>query len=157
MRAEEMETKYIEERVVILRGLRKAYGDSIIERAVKAKEELIRKRVKEKFNGNVGNACLEEVYNFIFKEFEGVSEFCDHEVLEKTKEKLEVKVRRCYYAEAYKKLNAIDIGEALVCNMDYAINNVLNPKIKFQRPKKLMSGDSCCLFQYYLASNRQKG
>ena len=59
-------------------------------------------------------------------------------------------MNKCWYAEIYRTFKAADIGERLVCDMDPEMNKALNPKIKMERPKKLMCSDDCCIFKYHL-------
>ncbi len=143
------EKKYIEERVLVLRSLMEKYGKEILEEASKAKQEVIKKRIREQYKGKLP-LKMDEFFKETFEDFEGVGELCSYEILDKNDKHLKVKMNKCWYADIYRSLKARDIGEAMVCRMDYAQNEVFNPKIKFQRPKKLMDDDDCCIFEYHL-------
>lgn len=85
---------------------------------------------------------------YLFSLFnERVHEF---EVIRKDAKALEVKVTKCAHADTFKRLNATDIGQKLICNGDYAVVEGFNPKIKFTRPELLMAGDGCCHFKFEL-------
>jgi len=74
----------------------------------------------------------------------------EFEVIRKNVKTLEVKVTKCIHADTFKKLNAAQIGERLICSGDIAVTDGFNPNIKFTRPKLLMVGDDCCHFKWEL-------
>lgn len=74
----------------------------------------------------------------------------EYEVLRKDRSVLEVKVRRCAHAEAFKEFNAADAGMRMICMGDYAVVEGFNPMIRFKRPRTLMAGDDCCHFLFEL-------
>jgi hypothetical protein len=145
----ETEKKYIEERIEILKALEKKFGEKVIDSAADAKKNLIRKRIKETYK-EIIPVNMDQFYRIIFGDFEGINNIIDFTVLEKTKSCLKVRVNKCWYAEIYRKLKAADIGHKMVCMMDPVLNENLNPKIKMSRPKKIMLGDSFCIFEYSL-------
>lgn len=149
MNSLEIEKKYIEERVKVLRALEKRFGKRTVDFAADAKKKLIYKRMSEQYK-KVIPANMEQFFRIIFGDFEGIDRIIDFTVLVKTKDHLKVRINRCWYAEIYRKLKAADIGHEMVCMMDPTMNRALNPKIKMSRPKKLMSGDDCCIFEYWL-------
>jgi hypothetical protein len=151
MNSLEIEKKYIEERVKVLRELQRRWDKEILEAASKAKKELMARRIREEY-GDKLPVDLDTFFHIIFEEFEGINRIINYTVLEKSKTKLRVRIDRCWYAEIYRSLGAQDIGEAMVCQMDPTMNKALNPKIKFSRQKMLMKGDDCCLFEYFLAN-----
>ncbi|NIO23116.1 MAG: hypothetical protein GTN38_03775 [Candidatus Aenigmarchaeota archaeon] len=145
----EIEKKYIEERVKVLRALEKSSGKKIIDRAADEKKRLIEKRIKEEYK-NIIPVNMDQFFKIIFSDFEGINRITNFTVLEKTKNHLKVRMNKCWYAEIYRKLKAEDIGLKMVCMMDPVMNKALNPKIKMSRPKKLMLGHDCCIFEYWL-------
>ena len=149
MNALEIEKKYIEERVRILRALQKKYGKKIIGMSANAKKKLIYERMREQYKGIIP-VDIEQFFRIIFGDFEGIDRMIDFKLLEKTESTLKVRVNRCWYADIYRRLNAQDIGHEMVCMMDPSMNRAINPKIRMSRPKKLMSGDECCIFEYRL-------
>ncbi len=134
MDKQELERKYIEERVAVLKSLMKKHGKSVLEEASKAKQETIKKRIRQQYKNRLP-LDLDEFFNETFENFEGIGEYCSYEVLDKTEKHLKVKINKCFYAEIYRSLNAADIGEAMVCRMDYAQNEAFNQKIKCGAPR----------------------
>ncbi|MBO3809385.1 MAG: L-2-amino-thiazoline-4-carboxylic acid hydrolase [Candidatus Brockarchaeota archaeon] len=74
----------------------------------------------------------------------------EFEVLEESEEALEVIVKKCIHAEIFKKFNAADIGEKLICSGDHYVVKGFNHGIELIRDKLLMRGDECCHFQFRL-------
>lgn len=71
--------------------------------------------------------------------------------VEKTPERLQVRVTRCRWVEELKKLGADPaIGAAVMCASDYGYCAGLNPAIRFTRTKTLMQGDDHCNHCYEL-------
>lgn len=149
MESLDLEKKYIEERVSVLRALQKRFGDKVIEIAAEAKKKLMGPRIRKEYKKELP-VNMQRFFEIIFGDFEGIDRVIDFEVVKKTEKELEVRMNRCWYAKTYRALGAADIGEKLVCGMDPEMNRALNPKIKMERPKKLMCGDDCCVFKYRL-------
>jgi hypothetical protein len=145
----EVEKKYIEERVQILRALEKKFGKEVIDLAADAKKKVIHERMKEQYKEMIP-VNMEQFFRIIFSDFEGIDKITDFTVLDKTKNYLKVRINKCWYAEIFRKLNAGNIGHKMVCMMDPVMNKALNPKIKMSRPKKLMLGHKLCMFEYWL-------
>lgn len=145
----DVEKKYIEERVRILKTLRNYFGNKVIDIAAQTKKKLMGPRIREKYKKELP-VTIERFFEIVFKDFEGIERIVDFKVVKKNKRELEIKITRCWYAEIYRALEAADIGEKLVCDMDLDMNKVLNVKIRMERPKKLMCGDDCCIFKYRL-------
>jgi len=145
----DLEKKYIEERVRILKALQEHFGDKVIEIAAEAKKKIMGPRIREKYKKELP-VNIQRFFEIIFGDFEGIDRIIDFEVIKKTDKELEVRMNKCWYAKIYRALGAVDIGEKLVCDMDPEMNKALNPKIKMERPKKLMCGDDCCIFKYRL-------
>lgn len=57
---------------------------------------------------------------------------------------------RCMWAEAFRELEAQDIGFWVLCQGDASMASSFNPMIGFSRTKTLMMGDDCCDHVYYL-------
>jgi hypothetical protein len=145
----ELEEKYIEERVTILRALQKKFGKRVIDSAAEAKKKNIHNRIMEHYK-QIIPVNMDQFFRIVFSDFEGIDKITDFTVLEKTKNHLKVRMNKCWYAEIYRELHASDIGHKTVCLMDPVMNKALNPKIKMSRPKTLMLGHNCCLFEYWL-------
>ena len=74
----------------------------------------------------------------------------DYTIEEQTPTHMKMCVTRCIWADAYRKLDAADVGYAFYCASDYGYCQGLNPNIKFTRTKTLMQGDDCCDHTYDL-------
>jgi hypothetical protein len=57
---------------------------------------------------------------------------------------------RCMWAEAFRELEAQDVGFWVLCQNDASLASSFNPMIGFSRTKTLMMGDDCCDHIYYL-------
>ena len=145
----DVEKKYIEERITVLKALEKKFGKMAIDLAADAKQEIIYKRLKEQYK-EIIPVNMDQFFRIIFKDFEGINKITDFTVLDKTGSHLKVRMNKCWYAEIYRKLKAGSIGHKMVCMMDPVMNKALNPRIKMSRPKKLMLGHDFCLFEYWL-------
>ena len=73
----------------------------------------------------------------------------DYEILRDDPDCLEVKVTRCVHAEVFRRYNAADLGEKLICSGDHAVVEGYNPRIQFVRPTTCMEGE-CCHFIFKL-------
>ncbi len=62
-----------------------------------------------------------------------------------TEKTYDSKVYYCPFAEVWLSKNAPEIG-LLYCEQDIALMKAYNPDIEFKRPKNLLNGDGCCLF-----------
>ncbi len=80
----------------------------------------------------------------------------DLEIVEKTKTKLTVRIRKCFIADAffnlkekredYERFGGDDVAEVTKsrCVMDEARWRGFNPRFRVTRPKFFMDGDGCC-------------
>ena len=67
----------------------------------------------------------------------------DYEVVRNDGQRLEVVVTRCVHADTFRKYNAADLGELLICSGDEAVVEGYNPDMEFRRPCTCMTGDRC--------------
>jgi hypothetical protein len=74
----------------------------------------------------------------------------DFEVVEKSPEAFEYRVKTCLWAKVFRDSKAADIGYAMVCYPDYAVARGLNPKLKLIRTRTLMQGDDGCSLRYIM-------
>jgi len=74
------------------------------------------------------------------------------EVLELSDVRYCFDIRRCRYAEMYKKLGLGDLGYILSCSRDFALVEGFNPKMKLIRTKTIMEGYDRCDFRISLES-----
>jgi hypothetical protein len=76
-----------------------------------------------------------------------------YEVVDQTDKAFEIKVTECLWAKMFREArepNAVDIGYASVCHLDYAFARAFNPKLKMLRDKTLMQGHDCCNHRWIL-------
>lgn len=66
------------------------------------------------------------------------------EELERTDNRLRLKVTRCLWAEIYRELEAEEIGYAYICEPNRALPEAFSAKIRLERTKTLMLGDEYC-------------
>ncbi len=66
------------------------------------------------------------------------------DVVEKTASALEVRVKRCLWAQTFREADAADFGYAVVCHPDFAAAPAFNPRMRMTRTKTLMQGDDHC-------------
>lgn len=72
------------------------------------------------------------------------------ETLQSTTEVYDFNVRRCRYAEAYRKMGLAEIGGLLSCNRDGAFCEGYDPRLKLTRTQTIMEGSDHCDFRYRL-------
>ncbi|MDD4150858.1 MAG: L-2-amino-thiazoline-4-carboxylic acid hydrolase [Bacteroidales bacterium] len=70
------------------------------------------------------------------------------EVLKETENEFHFNVTKCRYAEAYEKLNILELGKCLSCDRDFPFNEGFNPEIKLERTQTIMEGANHCDFRY---------
>jgi hypothetical protein len=74
----------------------------------------------------------------------------DVEIVERSAEAFEYRVKKCLWAKVFRDSNAADIGYGMVCYPDYAVARGLNPRLKLIRTKTLMQGDAECSLRYVM-------
>ena len=119
------------------------YGREALDVLTKWKNEKTKKRWS-----NISRSTGRSDPEYLFSLFS--EEAHEFEVIKKNAVALEVKVTKCVHADTFRKLNAANIGEKLICSGDVAVTEGFNPKMKFMRPKLLMVGDDCCHFKWEL-------
>lgn len=67
-----------------------------------------------------------------------------YSIVKDTKSVMELKVTECIWHEVFKRFNAEEYGHAQICHGDYAWASGYHPKLRMERDKTLMEGDSCC-------------
>lgn len=61
-------------------------------------------------------------------------------------------VTRCRYAEMYRALGIVELGEVLSCQRDAALIEGFNPDVTLTRTQTIMQGAACCDFRYRATS-----
>lgn len=57
-------------------------------------------------------------------------------------------VKRCRFAEMYRRLGIPELGPILSCNRDFCFAEGFNPNLGLERTKTLMQGDDHCNFRF---------
>jgi len=125
------------------RFLMKEYGEEILDAITEYKNNKTRERWAE-----IAQTTGRSDPEYLFRLFTDTVH--EYQVIRKTPEALEVKVTRCAHADAFKTLNATDIGYKMICMGDHAVAEGFNPSIRFTRPKTIMAGDNSCHFTFEL-------
>ncbi|HEX7124839.1 MAG TPA: L-2-amino-thiazoline-4-carboxylic acid hydrolase [Thermodesulfobacteriota bacterium] len=76
------------------------------------------------------------------------------EWLEKSDRAVAFNVRRCRYAEMYRRLGIPELGRYLSCNRDAALVEGFSPDIELTRTQTIMEGAPFCDFRYHLRRKR---
>ena len=119
------------------------YGEEALDMLMRWQNEITKRRWVE-----IAKSTGRKDPEYFFRLFNEKAH--EYEVIRKNENALEVKVTKCIHADTFKKLNATQIGEKLICSGDVSATEGFNPKIEFQRPKLLMAGDDCCHFIWEL-------
>ena len=77
------------------------------------------------------------------------------DVLELTDDSYNINMTRCKYAEMYKRLGMIELGQILSCSRDFALCQGFNPEISLTRTQTIMEGAEFCDFKFKLNTNNE--
>ena len=70
------------------------------------------------------------------------------EPVERSDDRFAVNVRRCSYAEFFRSIGAQDLGELLVCNLDFPMTDGVGDDVTLERSQTIMGGGSHCDFRW---------
>jgi predicted ArsR family transcriptional regulator len=129
--------------VTASRFLMNEYGEGVLDAVAEWKNDRTRERWAE-----IAQATGRSDPEYLFRLFSDTVH--EYQVIRKKPEALEVKVTRCAHADAFKSLNATDLGMKMICMGDHAVAEGFNPRIRFTRHKTIMAGDNCCHFIFEL-------
>ena len=72
-----------------------------------------------------------------------------HEIVEDSAKAFEIRVTECVWAKVFRDAGlGGPVGQAAICNMDYAWPTAFNKDFKMERDKTLMQGDAYCNHRY---------
>ena len=74
----------------------------------------------------------------------------EKEELALTETRYDFDIKRCLYAEMYKKIGLADLGFVLSCGRDFDMINGFNPRMRLVRTKTIMEGHEICDFRIHL-------
>ena len=137
------EEKKLTEQLQILRELRKVFGEEVIEIASKARLAVHREWMKALCKGAPRRAS--EVFEHsAFSVTAADSDLLVYDVLEDSRKRFAVRIRKCKYADFYKGEGSPEIGYAMHCALDFGEAEAYWPGVSLTRTKTLMQGDDCC-------------
>ena len=103
--------------------------------------------------------CFQDALDFL-GEFMSVvpgNEYAhETEGVKRTDSKSVFHIKKCIWADSFKKMNAQEIGFIWGCKQDYVLASAIDPRFKLKRSKTLMQGDDCCDFTWYLEEKREE-
>ena len=132
--------------VLAIRAVQAAYGDAGVETIRRAFAESWAETGKEMAKESADNP-LRSLCSTLEQTCMGSHEWIK---LEDSATRQAYRFTRCMWAEAFRELNAEDIGFWVLCQGDASLASSFNPLIGFSRTKTLMMGDDCCDHVYYL-------
>ncbi|MDF1538273.1 MAG: L-2-amino-thiazoline-4-carboxylic acid hydrolase [Candidatus Thorarchaeota archaeon] len=57
-------------------------------------------------------------------------------------------VTECLWASVFRAFDAADIGNLMMCRIDFGAAKIYSPKLTLNREKTVMDGKECCAFTY---------
>jgi predicted hydrocarbon binding protein len=135
--------------IFVIDALSKHFGrGEVLEALREAVVEEAEDRGKRMANYLGGNS-IEDFIKHETQELYLPPELRDHnlmewEIVEKEDDKLQIKVTRCLFADAFQELGDTDLGYVLSCEQDFRFAEGFNPKMKLERTKTLMEGHDFC-------------
>jgi hypothetical protein len=132
--------------VLAVRAIEAAYGSEGVETIRRAFAESWAEAGKESAKESADNS-LRSLCSAIEQTCIGSHEWIK---LEDSDTRQAYRFTRCMWAEAFRELEAQDIGFWVLCQGDASMASSFNPMIGFSRTKTLMMGDDCCNPVYYL-------
>jgi hypothetical protein len=132
--------------VLAVRAVQAVYGDAGVEIIRRAFAESWAEAGKERAKVSDDNS-LRSLCSTIEQICTGSHEWIK---LEDSDTRQAYRFTRCMWAEAFRELNAEDIGFWVLCHGDASMASSFNPMIGFSRTKTLMMGDDCCDHVYYV-------
>ena len=132
--------------VLAVRAMEAVYGDAGI--------QTIRRAFAESWAETGKEMAKESDDNSLHSLCSSLEQICigSHEwiKLEDSDTRQAYRFTRCMWAEAFRELEAQDIGFWVLCQGDASMASSFNPMIRLSRTKTLMMGDDCCDHVCYL-------
>lgn len=135
--------------VPLIRAFKEEFGR---EESIKVVEKVIGALAREAgvaLRNMAGGDTVEHFQKKVMPLF-GQGGALDVEVLETTPTQVAFNVKRCKYAEMYRKNGLEEFGYILSCTRDFPLIEGFNPKIKFTRTQTIMEGADFCDFRLSL-------
>jgi hypothetical protein len=140
----------IQRLVSITRKLQSKYGPQVADDIA----EVLTEGVHERWNKmDKGEAGLYELCELMW---EGKDDLFDKVIEIRDKDELRLKINRCFFADEYRKLDALDLGYKYSCMCEYPAVDVFNPRIRFKRSRTLMQDHGYCDHCYKIMDKNQR-
>ncbi len=144
------EKKFLDEQLAILVELCNHFGEEVIEIAGRARLAVHQKRMKELTRQAASHRPAEVFGHSAYSVSAAEPGILDYDVLEDSEKRFCVRVKRCRYADFYRRLGHPEIGYTLHCATDFGEAKAFWPEIHFTRTKTLMEGNDHCNHCYEL-------
>ena len=132
------------ERALLFKKLTDRFGKEILSLVAEHTSDQVRDGLTKE---NLQRRDLDRVMELLWDQ---MGEGFDFQVEQRSPQRLQIKVTKCFIASEMRRLHAADIGSAFYCAYDYGFCSGLNSHIQFSRTKTLMNGDDCCNHNYEL-------
>jgi hypothetical protein len=146
-----LEMLHFRELVSYIRALEEHYGPGITDVIGGAKYELTYKQWTELAASEERN----DIPALLRLQWQGAGPLLDYEVVYRDTGETRLRVARCFWADAFRELGAVDVGTALYCDDEYASATGFNRHIELTRTATLMEGSDCCDHCYTLEDWRE--
>jgi len=135
-----LEQQHFRELVSYIRALETEYGSGVVDVIAEAKYELTHKQWAELAQSAEEN----DIATLLKLQWEGAGPLLQYQVVYHDSGEARLRVTKCFWADAFRELGAIDIGRALYCADEFASASGFNRHIGLTRTKTLMEGDDYC-------------
>ena len=146
-----LEVQHFRELVSYIRALEEEYGPEVKDVIGGAKYELTYQQWSELADSEKRN----DIPALLRLQWQGAGPLLDYEIVYRDSGETRLKVTRCFWADAFRELGAVDVGRALYCDDEYASANGFNRHIELTRTATLMEGSDCCDHCYTLQDWRE--
>ena len=152
MRKKKIDPKKVDQRMVsyfsliitrMVRDLEKKYGKDVRNLVKKSFIDLSLEDAENQFK-NIEVKSLENFIDYLLKDINVSHEY---KIIEKTPEIVKLEFTNCPYANAFRALDASDIGE-MFCLVDKPVAKLFHRDMEFKITKRIMHGDTICNHQY---------
>lgn len=132
---------HMEYAVPLVRSLQRILGEDVVNDAL---EERMRQDVAVAREGPRAAADIGAFAAGI--QHYAAGDALEYEVLAADDERFDIDVTRCAYQDTMEKMDALDIGHLLICNLDFAMAE--RAGLELRRTQTCMQGASHCDFRY---------
>jgi hypothetical protein len=143
------EKKHLTEQLEILRELRNRFGEEVIEIAGKARLA-VHERWMEELSKDSTSRPSDVFKHSAFSVTTADTDLLVYDVVEDSSLRFEVRIKKCKYADFYRKNGSPEIGYAMHCALDFGEAEAFGSGILLERTKTLMQGDDYCNHCYEL-------